>query len=99
MGLRFARLIHRLKDSVMPVRTKPDIYDEVLEALPIDSDGILAFKLPRKLQCRLSTLAARNRLGTITATEQLQLQKFLALEATTRALKSKALVAKCGTRR
>jgi hypothetical protein len=83
----------------MPVRSPSDLYDQVLEAMPIDPDGILAFKLPRKLQQRLSSLAAKNDSGTITATEQLELQKFLALETTMRALKSKALVARSGTRR
>ncbi len=76
-----------------------DLYDAVLEAMPIDPDGILAFRLPRKLQQRLSRLASRNNGGRLTEAEQLELQKFLALEATMRALKAKALVAKSGSRR
>lgn len=71
-----------------------EIYDEVLEAMPIDPDGILAFKLPRKLQQRVSKLVVRNNAGKLTVDEHLELQKFLALEATMRALKSKALLAK-----
>ena len=82
----------------MPVRPS-EMYDEVLEAMPIDPDGILAFKLPRKLQQRVSKLAARNNAGTLTDDEKLDLQKFLVLEATMRALKAKALMAKAGTRR
>ena len=82
----------------MPMRP-PQMYDDVLEAMPIDPDGILAFRLPPKLQQRASRLAIRNNAGTLTAEEQLELQKFLALEATVRALKAKALVAKSGTRR
>ena len=77
----------------------PEVYDEVLEAMPIDPDGILAFKLPRKLQHRVSKLAARNNAGKLNADEQLELQKCLALEATMRALKAKALMAKAGMRR
>jgi hypothetical protein len=44
----------------------------------------------------LSKLAARNSKGRLTAKEQLELQKFIALETTMRALKAKALVAKSG---
>lgn len=82
----------------MPIR-ESEMYDDVLEAMPIDPDGILAFRLPRKMQHRLSKLAARNNAGRLTADEQTELQKFLALEATMRALKAKALMAKAGTRR
>src|SRR5437762_154862 len=78
---------------VMPA-TAPEIYDDVLESMPIDPEGILAFKLPRKLQQRLSKLAARNNSGKLTPDEHFELQKFLALEATVRALKAKALLAK-----
>jgi hypothetical protein len=77
----------------MSVR-QSEIYDTVLEAMPIDPEGILAFRLPRKLQQRVSKLAARNNAGTLTADEQLELQKILALEATMRALKAKALLVK-----
>jgi len=70
-----------------------DTYDDVLDALPIDPDGILAFRLPRKLQKRVSKLASRNNAGKLDDDEQLELQKFLALEATVRALKAKALLA------
>ena len=87
------------KDLAMSVRPQADIYDDVLEAMPIDPDGILAFKLPRKVQQRISKLVAKNGSGTISAAEHLELQKFLALETTMRALKSKALVAKSGTGR
>ena len=82
----------------MPTRST-ELYDDVLEAMPIDPDGILAFRLPPKLQQRVSRLAARNNAGKLTADEQLELQKFLALEATVRALKAKALMAQSGTRR
>jgi hypothetical protein len=75
-----------------------ELYDEVLEAMPIDPDGILAFKLPRKLQQRVSKLLVRNNAGKLTDDEKLDLQKFLALEATVRALKAKALMARAGTR-
>jgi hypothetical protein len=77
----------------MSVR-QSEIYDTVLEAMPIDPDGILAFRLPRKFQQRVSRLAARNNAGKLTADEQQELQKILALEATLRALKAKALMAK-----
>ena len=73
-----------------------EIYDEVLEAMPIDPDGILAFKLPRKLQQRFQTRCPQQR-GKLTVDDHLELQKFLALEATMRALKSKALLAKSKT--
>ena len=76
----------------MPV-LQLDSYDEVLEALPLDPAGILAFRLPRKLQQRVSRLAARNSAGKLTGDEHLELQKCLALEATVRALKAKALLA------
>ena len=76
-----------------------EIYDDVLESMPIDPDGILSFRLPRKMQDRVSKLAARNSAGKLTADEQFELQKFLALEATVRALKAKALMAKSGTSR
>jgi len=76
-----------------------ELYDGVLEAMPIDPDGIIAFKLPQRLQQRLSKLLARNTKGRLSAEEQLQLQKFIALETTVRALKAKALVAKSGHRR
>jgi hypothetical protein len=73
--------------------TKPvfELYDNVLEAMPIDPDGILAFRLPSRLQKRLSKLTAQNSSGKLTVDEQLELQKFVALEATMRALKAKAL--------
>jgi len=77
----------------MPVR-QIELYDAALEKMPIDPDGILAFKLPRRLQQRVSKLAARNNSGKLSDEEQLELQKFLALEATMRALKAKALLAK-----
>ncbi len=82
----------------MPTR-QSEMYDEVLEAMPIDPDGIQAFKLPRKLQQRVSKLAARNNAGKLTEDEKQDLQKFLALEARMRALKAKALTAKAGMRR
>jgi hypothetical protein len=82
----------------MPVRPS-ELYDQVLEAMPIDPDGILAFRLPRKLQQRVSSLAARNNAGKLTEEENLDLQRFLALEATMRALKAKALMAKAGAHR
>jgi hypothetical protein len=83
----------------MPIHQLTELYDGVLEAMPIDPDGIIAFKLPQRLQQRLSKLAARNSKGRLTAEEQLELQKFIALETTMRALKAKALVAKSGIRR
>ena len=73
-----------------------ELYDSVLDAMPIDPEGILAFRLPSQLQKRLSKLTARNSSGKLTADEQLELQKFIALEATMRALKAKALAAKSG---
>ncbi len=76
--------------------TQTDMYDEVLEAMPIDPQGILAFRLPRELQRRVSSLTARNNAGKLTAGEESELQKFLALEATMRALKAKALLATSG---
>jgi hypothetical protein len=71
--------------------TQVDMYDTVLDAMPVDPDGILAFKLPRKFRQRLSKLAARNSAGKLSGDEHLELQQFLALESTMRALKSKAL--------
>jgi hypothetical protein len=73
-----------------------EIYDEVLEAMPIDPDGILAFRMPRKIQQRVSKLVSGNREGKLNDAEYLELQKFLALEATMRGLKAKALLAKAG---
>jgi hypothetical protein len=70
------------------------MYDDVLADLPIDPDGILRFRLPRQLQQRVTRLASRNNAGKLTPDEHLELQKFLALEATVRALKAKALSAK-----
>jgi hypothetical protein len=67
-----------------------DLYDEALGAMPIDLDGILAFRLPRPLQRRLAKLAERNGAGMLTDDERLELQKFIALETTVRALKAKA---------
>jgi hypothetical protein len=78
--------------------TQTEMYDQVLEALPIDPEGILAFRLPAVLQRQLSSLTARNSAGGLTADEEAQLQKFLALEATVRALKSKALLSKSARR-
>jgi hypothetical protein len=83
----------------MAIDQRSEMYDSVLEAMPIDPDGILAFRLPRQLQQRLSKLAARNNAGRLSSDEQLELQKFIALETTVRALKSKALVAKSGSTR
>jgi len=81
-----------------PTHPLSEMYDDVLEAMPIDPDGILAFRPPSRLQKQLSRLAARNKSGKLTADEQLELHKFVALEATMRALKGNALVAKSGRR-
>lgn len=71
-----------------------EMYDDVLEELPIDPDGILKFKLPKKLHQRVAALVAKDNTEKLTNGEHLELQKFLVLEATVRALKAKALVAK-----
>jgi hypothetical protein len=77
-------------------RSLSELYDEALEAMPIDPDGILTFRLPSRLQKKLSSLTHRHRSGKLTGDEQLEMQQFIALEATMRALKSKALAAKSG---
>ena len=66
-------------------------YDELIENLPIDPDEIIAFKLPAKLQQRVAKLFQRNGAGKLSYDEELELQRFLAMEATMRALKAKAL--------
>lgn len=73
-----------------------ELYDQVLEKLPIDPDGILAFKAPRKLQQRVSKLLARNNAGKLSRDEDLELHRLLVLETTVRVLKAKALIAKAG---
>jgi hypothetical protein len=91
-----------LKFRILPMATTSqslDIYDSVLEAMPIDPQGILAFKLPGRFQRQLSKLARKNSIARLTDEEQLQMQTFIALETTLRALKAKALVARSGKRR
>ena len=72
-------------------RDGADLYDAVLDVMPTDPGGILAFRLPRPLQRRLSGLAARNGEGRLTDAEQRELGRLIALETTVRTMKAKAL--------
>ena len=68
--------------------------DQLIEKLPIDPDGIIAFKLPPPMQRRATHLAERNNAGQLSFDETLELQKFMAVESIMRTLKAKALCKK-----
>lgn len=68
--------------------------DQLIEKLPIDPVGIIAFKLPVAVQRRATKLAERNNAGKLSFDESLELQKFMAVESIMRTLKAKALFKK-----
>lgn len=71
---------------------KRSVYDQVLDQLPIDPEGILAFKLPKRFQNRVSKLIERNSAGKLSDDERFELERFMALESAMRVLKAKALM-------
>jgi hypothetical protein len=74
--------------------THANFVDRILEKLPLDPGGIIAFKVSPSMQRRATKLAERNNAGGLSFDESLELQKFMAVESVMRVLKAKALCQK-----
>lgn len=68
-----------------------EIYEGLLESLPLDVESLLRFKFPEPVQRRFAELVDRSREGALTPDENDEMQRYLAAEALVRVLKAKAL--------
>ena len=69
-----------------------ELFDDLLDVLVAgDAQRVLSFKLPATKQDRLSVLLEKNREGTITSSEQAELDTFEQFEHLVRLLKARLL--------
>lgn len=68
--------------------------DEIVKSLPKNTDNLLAYKLPPKLQKRASELLALCKAGEMDAGLKEEMERMLQLESRIVGLKAKAMNAK-----
>lgn len=75
----------------MPTAEPLTIYDELLDLFTdcADPDRLLSYRLPDDKQERLDDLLEKNREGTLTADDRLELSEFERLEHLGRMLKAR----------
>jgi len=75
----------------MATTEQPQLYDELLDLLAeaVDTDRLLAFKLPTEKQARLEALLQKNADGSLAAAERGELDEYERLEHFGRMLKAR----------
>jgi hypothetical protein len=84
---------HHLVEFSMSLIDHPAVYDDLLDVLAesADAERLLAFRLSEVHQARLDALLERNREGTLTHEEAVELDAYERFEHLVRLLKARVL--------